>query len=247
MSLPLARLNGDSAWRFELAGTCVVVDPWLTGPEVDIAPWFNTQWLTRPTVTAEDVPAHDVVLVSQPYGDHCHPDTLRSLPGTPPVVVVPSARAAIQAALPGRPVHVLPRWGQSALELAGLSWWRLSPPWWRVPPYHAVVVADSHGRAVVHAPHGLPLPDAERLVGHVDVAVLAITRTWYALPWWLGGAAQPGAEAAQVVVDLLAPDVALPIHEDPKRGTGLVRRLERSVAAPSEVAGPPWRGDVPTA
>lgn len=241
--LPVVRLNGDASWWFRLGSTGVVVDPWLVGSEVDIGPWFNEQWHTEPLVTPADVPAHDVILVSQPYSDHCHTETLQQLAGRADVVVVPNARRKTARAVGDRPVHVIPPWGTRALELRGLRFWRITPPWWRVPAYHAVVIADDTGRAVVHAPHGMDVAMALQVRAELDVAVLAITRTWYALPWWLGGVAQPGAAAAEAVVGALRPSLALSVHDEKKRGRGFVRRVERVEYATDIASSSRWLVD----
>lgn len=227
VSLPLGRLNGDASWWFELAGERVVVDPWLVGSEVDLAPWFNEQWHRDPVVPPQAVPAHQAVVISQPFSDHCHAATLQALPGDADLLVAPNARRKVERAVPGRRVHVLPAWDQPPLRLRGLRCWRVTPPWWRVPGYHAVVVADDAGRAVLHAPHGMSVAAAAAVAARVDVEVLAITRTWFALPWWLGGVAQPGEQAAQEVVRVVAPQVALAVHDERKEGRGFVRRVER--------------------
>lgn len=230
MSAPgpeLGRLNADTSWWFSLGGARVVVDPWLVGSEVDGARWFSEQWHREPVVAPADVPDHDVVVVSQPFSDHCHPETLRQLRPGADLVVVPSARGKVARAVPGRRIHVLPAWDQPPLELAGLRWWRVTPPWWVVPAYHAVVVADPAGRAVLHAPHGLSVAAAEAVAARVDVVALAITRTWYRLPWWLGGVAQPGAAAALAVARAVRAEVAFGVHDEQKVGRGLVRRVEQ--------------------
>lgn len=226
LPLEMGRLNGDSSWWFTLGGVRVVVDPWLVGSEVDGAPWFSEQWHRGPVVSPADVPAHQVVVVSQPFSDHCHADTLRALPQDAALVVVPGARAKAARAVPGRPMHVLPAWDRPPLRLAGLRWWRVTPPWWVVPAYQAVVVADEAGRAVLHAPHGLSVAAAEAVAERVDVVALAVTRTWYRLPWWMGGVAQPGEEAAAAVARAVRPRVAFGVHDERKAGRGLVRWLE---------------------
>jgi hypothetical protein len=50
----LTHLNGDSTWLLQLpiprdgnpsrSRFNVLIDPWLTGPQSDVASWFSTQW-----------------------------------------------------------------------------------------------------------------------------------------------------------------------------------------------------------
>ena len=73
-----------NSWQFQLAGHCLLVDPWLVGDLV----FGNTSWLirgVRPNPVA--VPAQvDLLLPSQGLADHAHPETLDILDKSIPVV-----------------------------------------------------------------------------------------------------------------------------------------------------------------
>lgn len=239
--LRLARLNGDATWWVGLGGG-VLFDPWLTGAEVDGFPAFHAAWHTSPCVAPEAVPAHALCVVSNPYADHLHPETLVRLSGGAPVAAHPAAVRGVQRALPGRTVHAIPPWGAAPATVGDLRVWRVSPPWWRVPPYHAVVVADGQGTAVVHAPHGLDAGVARSIGRTLDVAVFACTRVPYLLPPLLGGRANPGPAAADAACDALRARAAFAIHDEAKREVGLIAWLARR--DPSVDDAPPgtaWR------
>lgn len=226
VALTLGRLNEDATWWVELAGTRVVFDPWLVGPEVDFAPWFNRAVHTGPVLPIEPC-RPDLVVVSQHYADHCHEETLRLLDASTVVAAVPTAAPTVTALSPGRPVHRIPAWGEEPLELHGLRLWRLTRPWTRPPRYHAIVVADGNNQAVVHAPHGLSVADAERLAPELTVEVLALTRITYQLPFFLGGRVNPGNDAAVAAARACGARSVLAIHDEPKAATGLVPRLAK--------------------
>lgn len=226
--MKLGRLNGDATWWCELGGARLVFDPWLVGSEIDYARWFNEAWHTDPVVAPHDAGRIDLVIVSQSYADHCHPATLSQLDA--PVAAVPGC--GIEGA------SAIPPWGTEPLRVGALRIWRLSRPWFRPPAYHAIVVADDADRAVLHAPHGLPAAVATQLEG-LDFEVVAVTRARYQLPFFLGGAVNPGDDAARALVEALRPRRALAIHDEAKRAEGLVSKLARVDRGPFE-AGPPW-------
>jgi L-ascorbate metabolism protein UlaG (beta-lactamase superfamily) len=228
------RLNLDATWHLDVDGVGVLFDPWLVGSEVDVGPWFHEAWHTGPVVAPDAIPASSLVVVSQSWTDHDHPPTRAALARLP-TAGVPGVRNAIP----------IPLWGESPLQHQGLKIWRLSKPWWRPPAYHAVVVITPDHRAVVHAPHGLPAPEARKLRAELEamgasVALLAISRVAYLLPPWLGGAVNPGAQAAHAAVEALRPAFVLPVHDEDKREVGLVARSARRIAAG------PVDGDLPT-
>lgn len=119
----LVHLNADTTWLLQLprpdaAGARthfnILVDPWLRGPQSDVASWFSTQWhVVAPAVDTlaglnrvlaavetgtldappDDAPWHvDAVAVSHEFTDHCHRETLTQLP--PSTVVFAADQAA---------------------------------------------------------------------------------------------------------------------------------------------------------
>lgn len=217
----LRRHNLDATWQIDLPGGRVVFDPWLTGSEIDGWAGFHESWHTGPVRDPGSIDA-DIVVLSQPYADHLHPETLAALPPGSVRVGLPG----LAGALP------VPLWGAEALRVGALRFWRLSPPWWRLPAYHAVIVATDDDEAVVHAPHGIA-PDP-RVADVLRVRLLATSRTRYRIPWFLGGAVNPGADAAEAARHALRAEVGLVIHDEDKRETGFVARVAHRVVPPAD-------------
>ena len=120
----LSHINADSTWVLQLpypsyasapkgrSRLNILIDPWLQGPQSDVASWFSTQWhVIKPSVaTIEELEERlaeveaaatkhsrrssikaqantnwiDAVILSFEYTDHTHWETLRQLsPSTP--------------------------------------------------------------------------------------------------------------------------------------------------------------------
>ena len=110
-------LNADSSWLFQIPYPPnspeaegrryfnILLDPWLSGPQSDVASWFSKQWHVIPPHHAsiasvetlcrdvehalesgadESARFIDAVAVSHEFTDHCHEETMRLLhPKTP--------------------------------------------------------------------------------------------------------------------------------------------------------------------
>lgn len=102
----------------------ILIDPWLQGPQSDVAAWFSTQWhVVAPTVqtmqeleellaelegeeeegneqdgSGGEVASHvDCVVISHEFTDHCHQATLLELPKGVPVVATEKAADLIRS------------------------------------------------------------------------------------------------------------------------------------------------------
>ncbi|KAI1334481.1 hypothetical protein F5Y15DRAFT_290596 [Xylariaceae sp. FL0016] len=132
----LTHLNADTTWLLQLPRPTgeqdeggvrrrrsyynILIDPWLSGPQSDLASWFSTQWLvTPPAVTTiaelecvlrelerdpddpgatnEASPSFiDAVAISHEFTDHCHEATLRQLDAAVPVLATDKAAELIR-------------------------------------------------------------------------------------------------------------------------------------------------------
>lgn len=79
----------SNSWLIELAGKRILLDPWLVG---DLT-FGNLAWLFKGSRSQErQIPDQiDLILLSQGIEDHAHPDTLKRLDKSIPVVGSPSA------------------------------------------------------------------------------------------------------------------------------------------------------------
>ncbi|KAI1854117.1 hypothetical protein JX266_001258 [Neoarthrinium moseri] len=128
----LIHLNADTTWLLSLpyppssqppAGRSrfnILLDPWLQGPQSDVASWFSTQWhivtpcietieeLNQILAEAEQGGASnesqyplkcyiDVVTISHEFTDHCHEATLKELRRDVPVFATEKAAELIRS------------------------------------------------------------------------------------------------------------------------------------------------------
>ncbi|KUI53018.1 hypothetical protein VP1G_00538 [Cytospora mali] len=166
----IAHLNADTTWLLQLpvpdAITApprsrsktkskarersrfnILIDPWLQGPQSDVASWFSTQWhVVAPTVQnlqeLNAVLAHleddyeesegpeasyiDCVAVSHEFTDHCHQATLLELARSVPVVATDKAADLIRSwghfdtviTTPGFSAST-PEWQESLIDQTG--------------------------------------------------------------------------------------------------------------------------------
>jgi L-ascorbate metabolism protein UlaG (beta-lactamase superfamily) len=85
---------GANGWLLEIAGVRVLLDPWLRGDLVfPPGPWLLKGELPQERAIPE---ALDLLLLTQGLADHAHPDTLKLLPKTLPVVASPAAARVAQ-------------------------------------------------------------------------------------------------------------------------------------------------------
>lgn len=162
----IAHLNADTTWLLQLPvpGSLmapprsrvkakskvpersrfnILIDPWLQGPQSDVASWFSTQWhVVAPTVQnmhelnevlasfeeehdksdlaeSESQAASyiDCVVVSHEFTDHCHQATLLEMPRSVPVVATEKAAELIRS------------WGHFDKVITTLGFSASTPEW----------------------------------------------------------------------------------------------------------------------
>ncbi|KAF7302796.1 hypothetical protein MKEN_01241300 [Mycena kentingensis (nom. inval.)] len=123
----VVHLNADTTWLVQLPRPAsdgrrstfnLLIDPWLQGPQSDVASWFSTQWhVVAPSVhtlaaleqllrevdpnsessATEDGAYIDAVAISHEFTDHCHRATLEELPRSTPVIATDKAANLIRS------------------------------------------------------------------------------------------------------------------------------------------------------
>ena len=89
-----ATYYGANGWLLELGGRRILVDPWLTGPLVfPPGAWLLKGELPQDQPVPEDL---DLILLTQGLPDHSHPDTLRMLDKSVPVLGSAAAGKVVQ-------------------------------------------------------------------------------------------------------------------------------------------------------
>jgi hypothetical protein len=258
----LQRVNRDTSWVLTMGAVRLLLDPWLVGAEVDGVAWFHRAELAHAPVPVDALGALDAVVVSQPFADHCHLETLALLPPTLPVLAVPAACKTLRAALPGRTIVPIPPY-PAAVDVpvtaanattvdstpvapggGAMAAVRVShvppPPWYRLDFVHGgllFLMPDAQAPDnLLYAPHGLSRtqwPPAPPPVPAPRIDTLLCTCTRFGLPRWLGGTVNLGLDAAVALAAACQPRVVVDTHSERKRSTGLVPRVA-AVTYPSE-------------
>jgi len=225
--LTIQRLNMDNTWWLNWGNTSLLLDPWLTGSEIDGFSWFNEQWHNTPAVALDKLPAYDFVIVTQPYSDHCHAATLSQLNSGKPLWAVASALKRIRKEMPGREIFNIPASSEAWANIGALKLARISPNRWIDPIYHAIVIANN-GEAIVYAPHGFMLNEAQAAtISHLKIKLLITTFAEFTLPFFLGGLINPGKEKALKLMKQLNAEHVVNTHDEDKRAKGIVIKLAK--------------------
>lgn len=174
----LLHLNADTTWLLQLPYPAsarpprgrthfnVLLDPWLDGPQSDVAWWFSTQWHVVPASVAtmgeldealREVEEAgmveerrgvyggsfvDVVAVSHEFTDHCHQATLEELPAETVVFATEVAADLIRSWNHFDTVHTTPGLAP------GAPWSTISSE--ALPPWLAIGRVISPGNALYY-------------------------------------------------------------------------------------------------
>lgn len=208
-----------NSWLVAVRGWRVLIDPWLVG---DLT-FGNLPWLVkgvRPVDVA--IPENvDLILLSQGLADHAHPETLRAMDKTIPVVASPdAAKVAIAAGYAS--VSVLQhgdevqrtKEGCAPLSVKALQG-AVVGAMKRENGYVLSVgssVEDSRSEAIrlYYEPHGYPDVEQMKSMGDVDVVItpLADISLLKVAPVVRGG------DVAVQIAKLLKPQVMMPTAEE---------------------------------
>ncbi len=215
----------DNSWLLELAGSKFLIDPWLEGKEVDLAPWFNSQWHRTAPLSYAKLPAYDAVLITQQYPDHCHLQTLQRL--QPKLVVAPRAVAKrLERTLPRAEIRLFDQHTRH-VQIGGVGIRQL-PSKRHLPPFYHAYLLDDGERSVMLANHGYDLhPHEIAELTKLPVHLLLSPFNHYRLPLIFGGDVSPGIHKLADLVQQLNPQHVLQTHDELKHASGLISRLAR--------------------
>ncbi len=242
--LKLTRLNHDSSWLVELDGTRLLLDPWTDGAAVVGFAAIHTAKLGRPTLPASTLQDLDGLVLSHPFADHCNAATLRSLSPDLPLYAPPIAAWLARRYQRFSEVHVLPDTTRGApptrVGNVELAWCRAAPLF--DTTHNALVMRGAvSGTTLAYCPHAFSTGSAvteavDRILGGRRLDVLLASFTLLDLPWYLGGIANLGAEAALDLAVHFQPRFVVPTHDGPKVDSGFIAHVQRLVPFP-DVAG----------
>ncbi|KAF2838544.1 hypothetical protein M501DRAFT_1004297 [Patellaria atrata CBS 101060] len=110
MSLTVKALNGDTTFLLTFTppvapvsspglfpgSFTILIDPWLMGKAKIFSTKFSVseQKITPSVSSLADLPEPDLILISQDKPDHCHEETLRTLPSNARTIIVATSAAA---------------------------------------------------------------------------------------------------------------------------------------------------------
>lgn len=229
--ITLKRLNDDSSWSLRFGNTHCLLDPWLEGDDINLAPWFSRQWLTTPALPIAKIDDINCILISHPFSDHCSEQTLAQFPKNIPVFAVPAAAHRIQRMNHFDRVEILLSWNQTqgiqtfgAMEITYFTSGKLLDA-----THNALLLRNTEtGESIFYAPHGYVVPDEgalhDKLLEHAPTLLMTTFR-YYGLPFWLGGAVNLGSEFAISLIKKLKPQAVIRTHDANKEERGLVTQL----------------------
>lgn len=205
------KLNKDSSWLLESKEGRILIDPWFTESQIDLAPWFSEQYHTSEQPSVESIGAIDYIFISHPFTDHCNKETLLRFSSKIPVITTDSIASKISKwnhfeniiLLENAPFQIKRLKSSSLLDLV-----------------HDGFLFYIEGKIILYAPHGLKKysqPD--------KVDLLVSTTTRYHLPFWLGGTVNLGMESLQNLLQKTGSPVCLTTHDEKKIGKGMVEKL----------------------
>ena len=226
--MKLTRINPDHSWLLETTGLRLVVDPWLQGPEIDGFGWFHTQHLPQAAWPVDSLGPLDAIVITQPFSDHCHEETLRALPASVPILAVPAAYRRLKRIFPeGRTLFSLDGTFCSHPSLPELTLTPLPTSWW--DPTHGGLWISSEEGSVLIAPHGYrnrSLLRALRPAMARPCTVLAPSLQ-YRLPFFLGGTVNLGLTNAYHLCQDVHAHAYVETHSSDKPASGVARALAR--------------------
>ena len=230
--MKIQRLNMDNSWYIDFAGNLILIDPWLKGVEVDFFSWFNTQWHRTPPIAMSDVPDYDLVIITQKYPDHFHPETLLEL--QPKKLIVPSSiESKVKKLLPNAQVSTLE--ASDKLEIGNQLRLHYLPTLRKIDPIYDAVVLENGEESILLATHGYSEPKTwSKYLEKMPPIKLAFTPfNLYKLPFFLGGTVSPGLNAVKNLIKTLQPKHIVATHDEDKHATGLIQRVANITFSPS--------------
>ena len=225
-SLAIQRLNMDNSWMVHWNDTKIILDPWLMGTEIDGFRWFNEQWHATQPLPIEDLVGFDAVIVSQPYSDHCHTETLKKINQNSPIYAANKTANRIKK-----------EWKEAKVNILEANQWNtfkdfmmmsMKSEKWLHSFYDAIVIVNEDKDAIFYAAHGFKPSDSQlSILKELNIRILITTITYFKLPFFLGGTVNPGYEAAITLANQINAKAIVNTHDEQKPGKGLVLKIAK--------------------
>lgn len=224
--IKLQRLNMDTSWHIQWGQDAFLLDPWLIGSEIDGFSWFNEQWHKTPPVAIDLIPPYSSIIISQPFADHLHPETLALLDRNVPILCSPKAENRLKKKLAGQSINPIPditndKWySTGTLDIGSLS------PGLKLGASFSGICLRKEKDTIVYLPHGFKLTETyRRILMQFETKVLITSFSTFTLPFFLGGAVNPGLNSALKLVEDLNPTLIVHTHDENKHAKGLVTKI----------------------
>ncbi|MEO0456465.1 MAG: MBL fold metallo-hydrolase [Cyanobacteria bacterium P01_A01_bin.114] len=196
-------LNNLDLEKTDSSSKRILIDPWLVGDLVfNNAPWLIRGIRPAPVPIPEQI---DLIVLSQGLNDHAHPETLKVLDKTIPVVASENA-AGVAKSIGFESVTTLTPGDEfdldDSLQIKTLPGSPIGP---FLTENAYLLKVKSTGLTLYYEPHGYP-SEALETIGRVDVVITPIVTL--ELP--LVGPVIRGSEGAPELAQLLKPQLMLP-------------------------------------
>lgn len=223
--LSLQRLNQDSSWLLKFSSVNLLIDPWLVGHEISGFSWFSEQWHIHPPIAVKDIPdAIDYIIISQPYSDHCHIESLDLLPANIPIIAVAAAIKTLKNKFPDRTIISLGDSGEW-LELKNFRITSIYHHSIFSPKFSSLILENEQKENILYAPHGAHKSIFS--IPFMKIKYLLSTTTTFKLPFFLGGAVNPGLKHCLGLIKHFKPAFFINTHDEQKGKKGLVAQLAK--------------------
>jgi L-ascorbate metabolism protein UlaG (beta-lactamase superfamily) len=216
--MQLTWFDGNS-WLIEMAGARILLDPWLVGNLMfGNTPWFFKGTHPQPFSIPENL---SLILLSQGLPDHAHPETLKALDPSIPVIGSPNA-AKVARSLGFQSVTALAHtetfvWNER-LKIQAFPGSLVGPQLVE----NAFVLEDlQSSTSLYYEPHGNHSPTV-KAVAPIDVVIAPLLN--FKLP--LVGTFIQGGDRALDLMQWLQPQVVLPtLNEGDVQYEGILNRF----------------------
>lgn len=225
--LTLQRLNMDSSWKITAGNYSVLIDPWLMGAEIDGFAWFNKQWHRHKAIAPNDLTSYDAIIVSQPFSDHCHERTLKALKSVP-IYAAPNAVKRLKRSIDPQRIKAINGPSQKWLTVGPFRLCVLAAPKQLKASFNALLLAFDSS-LLMYFPHGYSLSKQQIDQIHTFGTKALITSfSTFKLPFFLGGAVNPGLKKSKDLAALVQADYLFQTHDEDKYAEGIVKKLAKT-------------------
>lgn len=225
--LVIQRLNTDTSWRFLWGNTSLLIDPWLLGSEVDGFSWFNEQWHSINPFKIENLGSYQAILISQPFSDHCHEETLKQLEDKPLLATPLATKRLLKTFQKDRIITIPDLLSNNWLSYESLQIAYLKSTKKLSASFDGIVIRKENEQ-IVYCPHGFDLtPTQISLLNQVETKLLLAGFSKFELPFFLGGVVNPGKSNALKLIEALNPKNIVHTHDEDKPSKGIVKRLAK--------------------